>query len=641
MTTPRVQRMTAATATAIGLGILSVGSVASANPALITTRPTVDPETDELSFFVGGFNDGGRSLKASSLDLLIDGQRADTAPTIQSLSDWATASAEGSKTWRPPLSVGLVYLWIEHIPPGVLDGIQSFFQRVPSRTVVYPTVYGRMRQGRARLTAADVSRLGDVPYIEGYRPNLIEAIKLDLADLAADPSPLRVLLIVTDGRDFADPKGEGPGDFAALGRDIRKAGVTPLVVGFPAPDADRAQAAANLNDLHDAAGGVLRLLDQPQDLENALESLGQGMADLLRVHHPTPWDWHVFGGSHRVSVRLNVGGGQRLNADMGAVAIGPGKLRSVVLGVAGVLALVAGAAIFVLRRRGGGGGGSDDDEILQAAHDLIRRGASPRRAVEELTRNYPESVGELITMDQDLFADPRFPYFRTRPGRLRMQEIRDLLAKKSVDSPVLDDTLAAILAEAVANRTPPDQAAAMVAARVGADECNAFTSLGLDRLAEALRAAAHQHATLGTPRARGAVVAIQDTLKTRGGALGILVAWLVRAGGSGRRGETLRLGDGRTVIGLAQGCAIRLSQDPTVASEHAEVTMEGAEFAIAPLGGPVTVEGSPVERRRVLTDGETIGVGDGLFIFKSAAAGNLSSEPTAGRSTRPAVARRR
>jgi hypothetical protein len=297
----------------------------------------------------------------------------------------------------------------------------------------------------------------------------------------------------------------------------------------------------------------------------------------------------------------------------------------------------------VLRRRGSGGPASDDDEVLSAAHDLIRRGASPRRAVEELTRNYPDSVADLSTMDQELYSDPRFPYFRTRPGRLRMQEIRDLLAKKSVDSPMLDDTLAAILAEAVANRTPPDQAAAMVAARVGADECTAFTSLGLDRLAEALRAAAGVHPTLGTPRARGAVVAIQDTLKTRGGALGILVAWMVRAGGSGKRGETLRLGDGRTVIGLAPTCTIRLAQDPTVASEHAEVALEGSEFAITPLGGPVTVEGTAIDRRRVLTDGETIGIGDGLFIFKSASAGNLaSSDAKAGaRSTRPAVARRR
>ena len=635
------RRLPLAIAAALGLATLS-GVAAAAGPALITTRPVLDAETDELTFFVGGFNDGGRSLKASSLELTIDGQRSDAPPVTQSLADWATTSTEGSKTWRPPLSVGLVYLWIEHLPPGVLDGVQAFFQRVPSRTVVYPTVYGRMRQGRARLTAADVSRLGDVPYIEGNRPNLIEAVRLDLADLAADPAPLRILLVVTDGRDFADPKGEGPGDFAALGREIRKAGVMPLVVAFPAPDADRAQAASNLTDFHDAAGGVLRLLDQPQDLENALESLGQGMADLLRVHVATPWSWHVLGGSHHLSVRLSVGSGQKLSADMGAVAIGPGKLRSVVLGVAGVLVLIAGGAIILMRRRGGGGA-SEDDDVLRAAHDLIRRGASPRRAVDELTRSYPESVGELAEIDQEVFSDPRFPYFRTRPGRLRMQEIRDLLAKKSVDSPMLDDTLAAILAEAVGNRTPPAEAAAMLAARVGADECTTFTSLGLDRLAEALRVAAASHPTLGTPRARGAVVAIQDTLRTRGGALGTVVGWLVRAGGSGRRGETLRLGDGKTLIGLSASCAIRLSLDPTVAAEHAEVALDGGEFSIAPMGGPVTLEGAAISKSSVLTDGETIGIGDGLFIFKSASAGNLSSssEPEAGRTARPAAARGR
>ena len=467
------RRTPAAIALALAIALPMLPGTASAvGPALLTTRPVYDAEADELTFFIGGFNDAGRSLKATSLELTIDGQKSEAPPVTQSLSDWATASAEGSKTWKPPLSVGLVYLWIEHIPPGVLDGIQAFFQRVPSRTVVYPTVYGRMRQGRARLTAADVSRLGDVPYIEGNRPNLIEAVRLDLADLAADPAPLRILVVVTDGRDFADPKGEGPGDFAALGREIRKAGVTPLVVAFPAPDADRAQATSNLSDLHDAAGGVMRMLDQPQDLENALESLGQGITDLLRVRVATPFGWHLFGGSHKVSVRLNIPGGQRLNADMGAVSIGPGKLRSILLGGVGVLALVAGAVIVFMRRRPAGGPGGDDDEILQAAHDLIRRGASPRRAVDELTRNYPESLGSLANLDQEVFSDPRFPYFRTRPGRLRMQEIRDLLAKKSVDSPILDDSLAAVLADAVSNRTPPDQAAAMVAARVGADECD-------------------------------------------------------------------------------------------------------------------------------------------------------------------------
>ena len=67
--------------------------------------------------------------------------------------------------------MGLVYLWVDGVPAGVLDGIHAFFQRIPSRTSVYPTIYGRMRQGRARLTAGDISRLDEVPYLDGYRPN--------------------------------------------------------------------------------------------------------------------------------------------------------------------------------------------------------------------------------------------------------------------------------------------------------------------------------------------------------------------------------------------------------------------------------------------------------------------------------------
>jgi hypothetical protein len=62
----------------------------------------------------------------------------------------------------------------------------------------------------------------------------------------------------------------------------------------------------------------------------------------------------------------------------------------------------------------------------------------------------------------------------------------------------------------------------------------------------------------------------------------------------------------------------------------------------ARIDGDVTVEGAAIDKRHALTDGETIGIGDGLFIFKSASAGNLSSsEPDAGRGARPAAARGR
>src|SRR5207253_462639 len=243
-----------------------------------------DAEGGATTFAVGAISNTGRSLEAASLELIVDGQRETSSLATQSLADWATIAAEASQTWRPPLTVGLTYLWIEGTPPGVLDGIQGFFRRVPSRTVVYPRIYGRRRQDRARLTRAGGGGVAEeVPYLEGCRPNLVGAVRLDLQDLVADAATLKILLLVTDGRDFADPKGDGPGDFAALGRDIRKAGVTLLVVAFPPPEADAQQAAANLRDLQESSGGFLRTLEQPQELENALESLGQAVADLQRV----------------------------------------------------------------------------------------------------------------------------------------------------------------------------------------------------------------------------------------------------------------------------------------------------------------------------------------------------------------------
>ena len=627
---------------ALALGALLGAGVAQAGPAVISTRPFPDPETGDLTFFVGGISESGRSLKAQRLDMIVDGERAALTPVTQSLSDWATISAEASQTWHPPLTVGLVYLWVQGVPTGVLDGIQGFFRQVPPRTTLYPTIYGRMRQDRARLAASEVSRLAEeVPYLEGYRPNLIEAMRLDLQELITDSARLKVLLLVTDGRDFADPKGEGPGDFAALGREIRKAGVTLLIVGWQ-PEADAGQAAANLRDLQESAGGFLRVLDQKQDLDNALESLGQAVADLQRVHFTPPWTWRTLGGSHHLTIRLSTADGQQLPADMGAISVGAERPWWVLFVLGGVA--VAALIVIVLLRRPRAVPPPEepefDEEALIEAHDLIRRGASPKRAVEELLRDHPESVRALIDLPPSVFTDPRYPYFRTRLGKLRLQEISELVAKRSADQAELGDRLAQILADSIGGNVPPDKAAESISGRVGADECAAFVALDFDQLADAMNAAARDHAVLGTPRARGAAVDIQDALRTGSGSRGIVVGWLVRTGGPGTRGETLRLtGEGSTLIGQAPECALRILGDPGISAEHAEISAARGEFTVTPREGAVTVEGNRVADRHTLSDGETIGMGNGLFVFKSASAGNLS-KPLTGPQPRSAVTRR-
>jgi hypothetical protein len=57
-----------------------------------------------------------------------------------------------------------------------------------------------------------------------------------------------------------------------------------------------------------------------------------------------------------------------------------------------------------------------------------------------------------------------------------------------------------------------------------------------------------------------------------------------------------------------------------VASEHAAIEEAAGDFILTPLGGEVRIEGQEVRSRHRLVDGETIELGAGRFVFKSAAA---------------------
>jgi len=109
------------------------------------------------------------------------------------------------------------------------------------------------------------------------------------------------------------------------------------------------------------------------------------------------------------------------------------------------------------------------------------------------------------------------------------------------------------------------------------------------------------------------------------------VAWLVRTGGPGRRGQTLRLRNERTIIGSGSGCEVQLVEDPTVAPAHAAISLEGGEYFVEPIGGAVKVEGESVSGRKPLVDGETLEIGGGFFVFKAASPMNLNSARSMGR----------
>jgi hypothetical protein len=634
----------AMTATRLLAALVVAGAIlgaarGAAGATLITHSPIVDRETGELTIFIGGISDSGRSLKISSVEAVINGTRSSAPIPTEVFSDYALAASAASQTWKPPVAIGVVYLWVEGVPSGILDGIHGYFRRVPPRTTVFPTIYGRKRQARAQLTASNISRLDEVPYLDGYRPNLAAAIRTNLADLVADKSALKVMLVITDGRDFSDPKGEEPEDFDAVGAELRKAGINLQVVSFPPEDAaDAAQSATNLRDLQGAAGAFARSLERAEDLENTVESLGQAIGDLQRVRLTFPWSTRAVGGSQRVALRV-AADGKWLTADLGKVVLPGGKLSAWAAGVVGGLLVAVGAIFLILwvqRRRSDSGvgrhredDGDDDDNdedslavILAAAHDLVRRGLRPERAIMELTRKFPEKVGRLAQVDDRMLSSSRLPSFRTRAGRLRFQEMQAILTRKTGGQSALGPDIAEVLAALIASQASPQAAAKTFAARLADDQCSAFLRLRAEEIAAALRAEGRRHPSLATPRARGFALALQDELRDSVSTSSLAIAWLVRASGPGPRGQTVRLDAERLVVGRGATCQIRIDGDAELAERHAEIAEQGGEFTIAPLEGQVKVEAEPVSQPRSLADGETIRIGGSEYVFKCASIGS-------------------
>jgi hypothetical protein len=582
--------------------------------SFVASPPVI--ERGEIVLLVGGMSEEGATLKPSSIDAEIDGAPAAPPRSLETFFDFAQAAAEADPTWKSPLAVGLVYLWIKEVPTALsdaaLEGVTGFLKRLPARTSAYATLYGRKRQPIPKLKASDLgAALHDLAFLGGDRPNLAEAIRLDLKNLLSDESPCKLLLVVTDGRDFTDPTGEGPADFSSLSSDIAKAGVRLFVLSFPAPDADAEASARSLADL---AGGAAfhRAADQPLDLQSTLESLGQAIADLRRVRLTIPWSWRVFGGTHRL--RLNLIAEEKPRAiEAGTITLpaATGLLLGFAAALVGLLVLLAGV-LFLRSRRP-----REEPSVFAAVHDLIGRGLSAERAVVELTRSFPENLASLATADPSLLSDP---LLQTGAGRRRFEEIVALLRRS--DDSLLGDDLAVGLGGAIAAKTPARPAALSIAARVPENQQSDFLRLGLDELASRLRKAGERHPILASPRSRGAALAIQDALRSQIGA-GLAVAWLVRAAGPGRRGETFRVAAGRAILGRGPSCAIRLDVDKQVAEQHAVLGETHGEFAIEPLQGRVKVEDMPVPSRQPIGDGDTIEIGESRFVFKCVSTGNL------------------
>ena len=208
---------------------------------------------------MGGISEEGATLKPSSVEAELDGaprlRPSRGRPSSISPRPRPRPTRRGNPLWRLGWSICGSRKSPPPAPTRFLQGVTGFLQRLPARTSAYATLYGRKRQAIPKLKASDLgATLHDLAFLGGDRPNLAAAIRIDLKNLLSDESPCKLLLVVTDGRDFTDATGEGPADFSALSSEIAKAGVRLFVLSFPAPDADAEASARSLADL--AGGGA-------------------------------------------------------------------------------------------------------------------------------------------------------------------------------------------------------------------------------------------------------------------------------------------------------------------------------------------------------------------------------------------------
>jgi hypothetical protein len=617
----------------LGISVMAMPAGATAAPTFLASPPEVDRDAGEMVLLVGGISEEGATLKPSAVEVEIDGAPGPAPKSVEVFSEYAQSAAEASQAWKSPLAVGVVYLWVKDVPAGtsdaILEGVGGFSRRIPGRSNVYVTFYGRKRQPIPKLKASEIGgQLHDFGYIPGDRPNLADAIRVDLKALLGDESPFKVLLVVTDGRDYNDSSGDTSADFSAVADEINKAGVKLMVVSIPPNEADAEQSTKNLGDLA-SAGAFRRATEQPIEVQSTLEALGQSIADMRRVKLEIPWAWRTFGGTHKVRLNLT-SDGKRRALEVGKVTV-PASTTWLLLGIGLLLGvvLIVVVVVVVLRRRGGAnerGEDEDDQPVLTAAHALIQRGLPAKRALVELTRSYPNDVGALAELDPSVFEDDRYPLFKTKAGRRRFEDLQALLAEKSNDDSLIGDDLAEVLSQSISGQAPPDQVASSIAARVPEDQWSAFARLGLDELAKALRASGSRYPVLASPRARGVALEIQAALRneSRSSNRSLAVGWLVRAAGQGLRGETLRLTEARVVIGRGAGCQVNLEGDPQVADQHAVIGERRGAFYIEPMQGALRVETKPVTGKQPLGDGDTIEIGQGRYVFKCVSSGHVS-----------------
>jgi hypothetical protein len=579
-------------------------------PRLFMSRPAVDQSTGEIHFALGAVRLGSRAVVQR---VQTDLDTAEIPARIEPLQPPASPTTAGSATdWRPSLVVGIIFFWGEGAPPEILFGVPDLFKRLPSATTVYPLPYGHdYREFLTPSTAAEIAggALESTVKFVGGQPAFMDGLNYLRGEILKEQADLHFLIVVTDGRDRV--LGVNREAFFRQGRDLLNHGVIVDVVAFPDP-AEGMTHLPNAEGLAAGAEGRLVVAKNIAELPAVIENAAVIVSDLQRVTlRPGRRMW-----GDQATLRINA-----MVDDLAATAsvrVSMVRTQALWWSLLGLLVVGLVTAAWLYLRRPAGGGNQTEAMLIESQR-LIRLGSPPDRILVELSRRFPRQVRQLGKVDPGRLDRGKFPHLRTRAGRDLLAEIQRALATADQGNDGQPD-LVAQLAAAVAADLPAAEAVIRLRARLPDKVWGAFARNTFREITHMLRLAAATHPGLATPRARQLVLQIQDAL-CQERADKATAAWLVRAAGPGRRGETLRLAHGRTSIGGAAGCQVILKGDPSVQPEHVTIVEDAGHFSISPGSGMVNVEGERLEGERRLTDGETLEIGAGAFVFKSVAIG--------------------
>jgi hypothetical protein len=294
--------------------------VEGASACLVAARQRLDPTRRRLELLAGVFQRGPGLSPPTRIRVRV-GERLLWPADIRGLR---AAGESRGEDWTPPLATAIVYLWAKGTtPPGIRSGVSFLAQALPAGARVCPKSYGQHHYQVACLPAyhiADGSLLEDqhpgqfVHFLAATRQSLAELSGLG-ALLARDGDlPLRWMVIITDGRD-AENGSEGEEShlptrqaFAALGTQLRQAGVLTQVVSFPcAANAEACQ--QNVEALVQAAGAAHLQASDEQQVEEKIRQAALTWFEMKALAVALPWYQRFIPGSRPLTLEADLAGG--------------------------------------------------------------------------------------------------------------------------------------------------------------------------------------------------------------------------------------------------------------------------------------------------------------------------------------------